>query len=76
MLYKKTECPWCGNEITVEVSHGHDEQIKCEWCRRYILVGAARIKNRVVFDIKEKTFDECERDSLNKIKKKCKKKTI
>lgn len=31
MLYKKVECPNCGNEVTAK---SVDEPQKCCWCRR------------------------------------------
>ncbi len=33
MIYRKVDCPHCGNEITVKrVREGQ----KCEWCRRLV----------------------------------------
>lgn len=35
MVFHKTECPHCGNEITV---HNGKETQKCCWCRRLMSV--------------------------------------
>lgn len=43
MLYYKTECPHCGNEITV--NNGKETQ-KCRWCRRIISVKIEKIKKK------------------------------
>lgn len=41
MIYRRVECPHCGNEITVK---SVPEAQKCQWCRR--LVSAKFTKGR------------------------------
>lgn len=41
MLYRKVECPTCGNEIVV--NSGSETQ-KCQWCRRLVSVKFKRNK--------------------------------
>lgn len=33
MLYRKVDCPHCGNEITLK---SIEEDQKCKWCRRLV----------------------------------------
>lgn len=43
MLYHRTECPHCGNEITVNEAK---ETLKCRWCRRLVSVKFERGKGK------------------------------
>jgi hypothetical protein len=45
MLHYRTECPHCGNEITVSNEKGVQ---KCRWCRRLISVKLERTKKRKI----------------------------
>lgn len=45
MLHYATECPHCGNEITVNNAR---ETQKCCWCRRIISVKLERTKNKKI----------------------------
>ena len=43
MLFHKTECPHCGNDVTVNDSK---DVHKCRWCRRLISVKFERGKGK------------------------------
>lgn len=53
MLYYKTECPHCGNEITVNDARKED---KCRWCRRLISVSLKRTRRNKI-DCKVEPID-------------------
>ena len=56
MLYHKTECPHCGNEITVNNSK---EMQKCRWCRRPISVTLYRTnKKKIRCEVEPMDFPE------------------
>lgn len=55
MLYHKTECPHCGNEITV--NNGKRTQ-KCRWCRRLISVNLYRVKRKIRCEVEPMDFPE------------------
>jgi hypothetical protein len=43
MLYRKVDCPHCGNEIVV--NNGSESQ-KCQWCRRLVGIKFERLKGK------------------------------
>lgn len=56
VLYRRVDCPHCGNEITV---NSGKETTKCFWCRRIVEVkftGNSRKKAKV--DVKAIDFPE------------------
>lgn len=56
MLYCRTECPHCGNEITVNNTR---EIQKCRWCRRSISVKLGRTsKKKIWCEVKPMDFTE------------------
>lgn len=39
MYYNKTECPWCGNVISIHADKRLEETAqKCRWCRKPVAV--------------------------------------
>lgn len=74
MLYRRVDCPHCGNEITV--NNGR-ETTKCRWCRRLVQVrftgNGKRAKANVEaidfpkeqqFDIRVRSYDDWRDDDI------------
>lgn len=61
IIYHATECPHCGNEITV---NNAKEIQKCLWCRRPISVKLERISRKKV-RCKVEAVDFCEEQKQN-----------
>lgn len=56
MLYRKVECPHCGNEIVVT---GTKEPQKCCWCRRLVLAKFKKLKkNKVICEVEAVDFPD------------------
>ena len=64
MMYRKVECPHCGNEITV---NNTKEEDKCRWCRRLISIKFKKTgKNKFNVEVEPIDFPK---DSKPKYKK-------
>lgn len=51
MMYRKIDCPVCGNEITVKKMRGAQ---KCPYCKRFFEVEVTKIRNKkYIFNAKE-----------------------
>ena len=55
MLYYKTDCPHCGNEITVR---NEKEPQKCRWCRRLVSAKFRRQGKKVLCEVERVDFPE------------------
>lgn len=66
MLYHKTECPHCGNEITVS----NEKRIqKCCWCKRLVSAKFERTsKKKVKCEVETVDFTESQKQSFSKWK--------
>lgn len=55
MLYHRTECPHCGNEITVR---NENENQKCRWCKRLVSAKFSRRGKKVLCEVEAVDFPE------------------
>lgn len=51
-MYRQTECPWCGNGITVRIRANKKRLLQtCKWCNRCISTKARYKGGKLVFDV-------------------------
>lgn len=65
MLFCSTECPHCGNEITVNNAR---ETQKCLWCRRLISVKIQRKKKKIRCEVEPIDFPENQKKDYSRRK--------
>lgn len=64
MFHRKTDCPWCGNQVTVaaDVEPRYEKQ-RCIYCNRCIKATMIKVKGKYVLDV---TGDEYNRQLYKK----------
>jgi hypothetical protein len=65
MLFCRTECPHCGNDITV---NNAKEVQKCCWCRRLVSVKIERKKKKVRCEVEAIDFPEDQKKDYSRWK--------